>query len=749
MSQIPDGIGQIAYPLISHAGPPESGSLGGDTIYTLASTGQEQQLYNLTDFASSYVQPDYDLQQQQASSTLVQQQQQQQQQLYLQAESEQIELDYQQQAEEPQAQPDFDEQRFLTADGIRYLSYDQTGSTIEVYSEEQGQFDNEFHIPVAEQHQIPDYNQNLIEQPTQQYILLEPETETQLELRTDDGLEFPGEEQTAQPEQFSPRDSQYILEDQPEEEEEEEELAIEEDQYQAKAQEERRREQIFLDFANCLPEELFREPINRRSYLNYITQRVHQSLEFLRENCERIKEAEPEPEEERVQLQISGLSKLRERLVHVCPNLIDDPNPKAWTLLKEIILGIDCFTFTKQPGEGAAEVWKHNPSAQPADPMGLELLGRIRKIITGWYTNDTQADPDEAATGSAPAGDQQQQRHSRKRRIAEDEPPLIKYRRVDNSFPRFIPNEVGEEHMPNTYMAGRERDNQRQGAKRLSLFNSPKFTQRTVRYNAANINIDLSDDDEPQPSFGLGASNRPAPPTGHASMNPDSSNCPLPMRSQMLYSDAVRLGQNGFPESRMNGHPSTMRTPAHDEDSLLKREDRRAEHEQYLALLRNLCHDKSSIRAINNQKPPPLQLIYKPTERSSTEPSNTWRSSNEPSNTWRSILANNKPLSSRQQPQQPPSAPPPPPPQPVVSGIANLEFADYAKLLARQQQKITPPVPPLQRVDSAKSITSHASTISISESTSSSSNSSNASNAEPAINDSSNGQAAAQQANKT
>ncbi|XP_020805402.1 uncharacterized protein LOC110181838 [Drosophila serrata] len=526
---------------------------------------------------------------------------------------------------------------------------------------------------------------------------------------------------------------------------EEEELFVEQNQLEAENYPDPERVNFLLDFANCSDYAYYTEPETHSIPLESIAVNVHNSVTFLRKSCERLR-AEPEPE----QLEIIGLLALREKLINVCEQLIDDPHPGAWPVIEEVIRGTESVSiFDKKVGK----VWTNINSIVQTDPMGLDLLTRIRKLITGWYNNDTKSEQEEAGSGSGPIGDQQQ-RNSRKRRIAEDEPPLIKYRRVDNSFPRFIPNEAAEDPLPNKSMAEREREkeNQRQQAcKRLSIFNAPTLTQQRVRSNASNINIDLSDDDEPVPSFGLGASYKPPAPTLRTSMNSDAatSNSSLPMRSQMLYSDAVRLGQNGFPESRMNGHPSPIRPPVHRVNSILDLENLRMEREHYLSLLRNVCHDQSSIRAINKSKPPPLQLLHKSADRSTT---------------WGSILANNKPAPSRPQllpPQQQPrpqpprqqhyQQPPPPPPLKPVGSQPNREFLKYAKLLDREQQKNKPAPPPLKRLDSgsAKSITSHASTISISESTSSSSNSSTASDVVLANNVSSNVQAPAPRTSHT
>ncbi|XP_017037258.1 uncharacterized protein Ulp1 [Drosophila kikkawai] len=677
MSLTPDGFGHNAYATKPNAGPHESVVLS--ATYSLAASAgqeeqqqqQERQLYNLNhdSYTSSHV-PEYnDAEEQMQLGTVGEQLQlatveeqlqpaTEEEQLYLPAESQQLEVDYQQpEAEEPQynTQP-------LLGLGLQFETYNQEQLAYlqQQFASQENFLNEQPHIPLGEPQQAAAVSESKVK--------------------------LGAEDQLHQQQQFTV-----------EEQQQKSVLGQKKIHHQkAETQSSISREKLFLDFVQLSSREHQIEDLTENYHLlNRIAIVGSKSFHILRETFNLTPDCHPEL----IESQILGILRLRQKLINLRPLLIDNPDPLALPILRELQLAIEGASQVCQDlGQQVARV--NNSCAKSSYSMGLELLNRIRKVISGWYrSNEAQLEPEEAGSGSGPAGDQQQQqqqRDSRKRRIAEDEPPLIKYRRVDNSFPRFIPNEAAaEEPVPNNRSMA-ERETQRQYAKRLSIFNAPILTQQRVRNNAADIQIDLSDDDEQVPLFRPGASYRPPPPPAAASAAPLGSDSSTTMRPQMLYSDAVRLGQNGFAESRMNGHPN--KPSGHGDDSLLSQEERRSEREQYLALLRNLCSDKSSLRALNNTNPPPLRVINRNAERSST---------------WGSILANNKAPPAGQEQQKPQ------PPKP----ISNRDFEDYAKLLNREQHKNIPPPPPLIRLGSAKSLTSHASTISISESISSSSDS--------------------------
>ncbi|KAH8342662.1 hypothetical protein KR067_010095, partial [Drosophila pandora] len=266
---------------------------------------------------------------------------------------------------------------------------------------------------------------------------------------------------------------------------------------------------------------------------------------------------------------------------------------------------------------------------------------------------------------------------------------LIKYRKVDNSFPRFIANEPADDYPPTTrLMSEREREAmaQRQTAKRMSIFDTPQIVQYRVRFQGHSpVNLSDEDDDELQhlPRFGSSSatnanntaaaltasssSSRPPPQAAAASSLTTGS---AAIRPQMLYSDAVRLGQNGFSDSRINGHG---------EDSVITQEEQRSEREQYLSLIRTLCYDKSAVRPSTPPKSGP---------------------------TWSAILSGNAKHPQSSHPQ-------------------TSERSTYADLLARANEVINeakktvvPPgreLPPRKHFKTVDSAPSHASTISNSD----------------------------------
>ncbi|XP_017110880.1 sentrin-specific protease 1 isoform X2 [Drosophila elegans] len=310
--------------------------------------------------------------------------------------------------------------------------------------------------------------------------------------------------------------------------------------------------------------------------------------------------------------------------------------------------------------------------------MGLDLLKRLRQLINGLYKpKERQSDTGDSGSGTegrsgTGRGDDHQQETintPRKRRIQEDDPQLIKYRRVDNSFPRYIPNEPAEDPNPNPNKSmaeregEREREHQQQGSKRLSIFNPPVYTQHRVRNNAPYMPnpFDLSDDEEPHSSVSASGLTRVTP--------------------QLSFSDAVRLGQNGFggETARVNGHFSHMghRAPPQAERSILTHELERSEHEQYLNLINTVARNNSGASSFVKPSAPPLQ-------RSQSQP---------PS--WSSILRGNKPCPSQQQ-QQPM----------MLTGREdrekNRELSDYAKLISGEaaQQSRLPALPKLVSLES-------------------------------------------------
>ncbi|XP_016954570.3 uncharacterized protein LOC108027574 isoform X2 [Drosophila biarmipes] len=372
---------------------------------------------------------------------------------------------------------------------------------------------------------------------------------------------------------------------------------------------------------------------------------------------------------------------MRQTLAHISHILIDKSVKGTFTDENIALLGSICMflkdTQESQPfcieSEEAEELGK---TLDYEISMGFEILRRVRELITGWNRSKDGASGTgesgqgtEGRNGAGRGGDHQAEgsNTAQKRRNQEDHPPVIKYQRVDNSFPRFITNVPAEDQVhASKSMAGRERENHQQGSKRLSVFNPPVYTQHRVRNDAPYIAnpFDASDDEEP------------SQPRGFAGAAGPSARPP-----QMLYSDAVRLGQNGFGEARVNGHPG-RRAPTQVERSILTHEMERTEHEQYLNLINTVAHSDSVASRFAKPIVPPLERI------------NTQQPS------WSSMLRGKQPRP-LQQPQ-----------------LRENSVSEYARLInsGAAQQGSVPPVPQLMRMDSSPDIAgSHASTISSSD----------------------------------
>ncbi|XP_017003786.2 sentrin-specific protease 1-like [Drosophila takahashii] len=134
------------------------------------------------------------------------------------------------------------------------------------------------------------------------------------------------------------------------------------------------------------------------------------------------------------------LLELRQQLADVCHKLVEEvirvkSTKQSVALLKEIFL---CIEDT----EPSKDLVQHQRATRQIDylqtefSIGLEILKRQRQLVTGWY-KAKEVEPDNGEAGS---GDS-----TWKRRHQEENTPTIKYRRVDNSFPRFIANEPAED----------------------------------------------------------------------------------------------------------------------------------------------------------------------------------------------------------------------------------------------------------------------------------------------------------------
>ncbi|XP_016976990.1 uncharacterized protein LOC108042976 isoform X2 [Drosophila rhopaloa] len=441
--------------------------------------------------------------------------------------------------------------------------------------------------------------------------------------------------------------------------------------------------------------------------LHPLTSCVRNALKLISDICENLT---ANPKHQHAEEQSCIINLVRHKLADVCHTLVDDATngqstAQTLSLLREIAVGIE---RTKQQEksfrEAQAKIIGQSDDLQQSISMGLDLLKRIRQFVTGLYKpKEPESDTGEEGSGSESQsgtgrGDDQQPETiniPRKRRNQEEDPRLIKYRRVDNSFPRFIPNEPADDPIPNKSMAERERENQQQGSKRLSIFNPPVYTQHRVRNNApyAPNPFDLSDDEEPYQSFAsTGLSSKPfssVVASGIARVTP-----------QLSFSDAVRLGQNGFAETRVNGHNTHMgvglRAPSRGEKSILTHEMERMEHEQYLNLINAVSQNESGTSRFAKANAQQLQSL-------DTQPA-----------TWSSILRGSQ-LRPSQQPLWPKRE----------EGHVNRELSEYANMISREAEQQSrapaPPPPELMQLDNINN--SHASTISSSGSSSSSSSS--------------------------
>ncbi|XP_068159187.1 sentrin-specific protease 1-like [Drosophila tropicalis] len=535
---------------------------------------------------------------------------------------------------------------------------------------------------------------------------------------------------------------------------------------------------------------------------------IRKAFTLIREICSNILN---DPHQSGIESDINGILLLREKVIEVRKRIVarafSQTTCDTWTVLVEIDREFEGLAATiNRAAAITAAGTATNSENQEGSQMGLDLFNRLRHIFTSWQSGAKESavppNSEQQSRGAANNiivgsgnGALANQGSARKRRN-QDDGGNFKYRRVDNTFPKFITNEASEDYssMSNHTMAEHHRDrmqrrNQSQihapqsqaqlqaqihphhqqdaannpltttSMTRRSIFNPPNVTQTRVRnsnFNPAKVVIDLSDDDDEMPNqnsmydiFGAGRrsmSRRDAR---------DRDNCPMLtpsslVRPQMLYSDAVRLGESsnggfkGFPEMNLNGHvphashslaqETTITGPASSmTDTLLMQEEQRSEHEQYLSLIQNLSHRKSLTPAAPPPPPPP-QPRHKPRLPTLPPPPPLHRipkavnqeaaHNNSSSLEWYRLLNRSKPGRLHLNPTS-------------SATVSSIEREQYAKLLDKGTAigmgvVTTPPPPPLMRCNSATSATSHASTInSSSAGTVSSSSSSNSSSSSP------------------
>ncbi|KAM8718495.1 hypothetical protein ACLKA7_001665 [Drosophila subpalustris] len=255
------------------------------------------------------------------------------------------------------------------------------------------------------------------------------------------------------------------------------------------------------------------------------------------------------------------------------------------------------------------------------DSMGFDLFSKIRH----WFQ---PAGRSNAKDSPNPAVNEVESNRKRCYQSASNETTaerLIKYRRVDNTFPKYMPNDVDDySHMADPNQRKEQDSNSASHPqKRLSIFNAPQTRRARVRNNQTTA-IDLSDSEEQQQSESnmyQAFSDRLG--VDVPGMGRDFGR--VPSTSRPLYSDAVRYSINGFAgdqsyprpssslsssEARLNGHANHIYDANASKDNLLALEDQRNEHNQYINLINNLTlrdHDaapRHSITSRGNEKPP-------------------------------------------------------------------------------------------------------------------------------------------------
>ncbi|XP_039153636.1 uncharacterized protein LOC120285358 [Drosophila simulans] len=353
---------------------------------------------------------------------------------------------------------------------------------------------------------------------------------------------------------------------------------------------------------------------------------------------------------------------LRKKLADVCHKVLTEAiqgraTDQCITILREIL------EQTKELRPRPKRPTK-DTDIQTEISMGLEILKKIRGML--FDSRESETDSRETGTGfqaqngkGRGAGRQPENNYlSKKRRNQEENPRLVKYRRVDNSFPRLITNETAEDLIPNNSMAERDKP---QSSKRLSIFNPPVYTQHRVRNEAPYIPTPFDDEESSQRFANAGPSSRP-----------------------MTYSDAVRLGQNGIAESRVNGHSShsVRSASARVQGSILLHEMIRKDQEQYTDLIRTAAQSNSmGGRCVKPGTPPTFQRG----KAQSATGSGYY------------LLHDNQ---SNIRNSHPPS-----------HGHANRELTEYAKLISRQDENRAP-TPQQPKRNASNSSASHSSTTS-------------------------------------
>ncbi|XP_062138795.1 uncharacterized protein LOC133847641 [Drosophila sulfurigaster albostrigata] len=274
------------------------------------------------------------------------------------------------------------------------------------------------------------------------------------------------------------------------------------------------------------------------------------------------------------------------------------------------------------------------------DPMGFDLFNKIRQ----WLQLGGRSQQPKDQQSNQTVGNDVEHKRKRSYQLSSNEDSaerLIKYRRVDNTFPKFMPNDADDySHMAESRQRNDQDNNSNslacQSLKRLSMFNAPQTRRARVR-NTQTTTIDLSDSEEQQQhnesNIYQAFSDRlvvdvPTMPRSEFGRTSSAT------RPNLLYSDALRCGTNGFAsdlhfsspsnslsssEARLNGHASNMYESSVSRDNVLVLEDERNEHNQYINLINNMTlHDSvcptlprrppGLVRDANEKPPTPPRL---------------------------------------------------------------------------------------------------------------------------------------------
>ncbi|EDV99675.1 sentrin-specific protease 2 isoform X2 [Drosophila grimshawi] len=265
------------------------------------------------------------------------------------------------------------------------------------------------------------------------------------------------------------------------------------------------------------------------------------------------------------------------------------------------------------------------------DPMGFDLFNKLRHWFLGGQSNAKDPANIDGERGEIAAKLKRSYQTLNKETTS---PCIFKYRRVDDTFPEFMPNDADDYgHMANPRQHQENNSNQTQ--KRLSIFSAPQSRHMRVRNTQIPVSIDLPDTEEQhhnESKMYQAFADRLGENTVSPSRN-DFGCGTSAARPNLLYSDAVRFGTNGFKadlnyprpsssssssDARLNGHAGNMYAKGIIRNSVIRLEEQRHEHNQYINLINNLfLHDRERsltrrpITSRDSEKPQPLASLQR------------------------------------------------------------------------------------------------------------------------------------------